>query len=539
MNNQYGYYNNVPNNGYYPPQNGYYPQSNVVMNNQVEKPKKKKIWIIILIIIIVLVVATFLVWKLSSSKGKDYTFEMLQDTTAFFLPNDDDYYALFNEQGKRLTEFTFDRVGDFYGGVALVKKEDGTSAIIKEDGSYLLDFTEDTITDYHTLFLIKEKDGNMKLMNYKGKKLLEGNGISVSDFNDASLFLVSMKDEKTVKVMNYKGDILEEVEVGTYSKSPNVVNGFVSLIGGKKTSLYDLDSGKKVYETKGSYCVTKSDSNITILSSCASPDNIKKHLVLKDNQEIYSVSKSACSTLNIMKDGNVICKTSNSNIYRFLNDNGSLKDEIVASYHNRNDYVVKNGSGLIFYVDGNERYRISCVNVENNTENGYIIKNYTYGECTDNEVGIYYYNKIGEKISNSLYDATDWDSNGLAIAANKANSYYFMNDKLEKLSKDYYSITGVDSLYVVMEENGNYILLDAKQNGIEQGFSKYKTLERSTSKGNILALIYDSKISLYNSSSGNKIGEGNGTNVILYEHYYRIDDAYYSYLTGQQFYEIE
>ena len=44
---------------------------------------------------------------------------------------------------------------------------------------------------------------------------------------------------------------------------------------------------------------------------------------------------------------------------------------------------------------------------------------------------------------------------------------------------------------------------------------------------------------LYNSTAGKKVGENSGSNVKLYEHYYMIDNGYYSYITGERFYEKE
>lgn len=536
MNNQYGYYNMPPSNGYYPPQ-GYYSQQGV-MNNQFIKPKKRKIWLIVFVILVVLFLIGFFFWKTLSPKNRKYTFELLQDTNAFFLSNGEGDFALFNEGGKRLTDFQFDKVGEFYGGVAKVDGVDGKSALIRENGSYLLNFTEDTIIAYQTLFLIKSSDNSkMKLINYEGKKLLEADSIKVSSFDDSSLFLVTVENNKTSKIMNYKGDILEELPSGNYSKSPNVIHGLVTLIGNKKTYLYNIDSGKKLYETEGSYCITENEGSSTVLSNCSSDTRTIK--ALKDSQEVYSVNKSLCSTLEIMEDGNFICKNANNNVYHFFNADGSLKEELVVSYHNQKDYVAKNGTGLIFYVDNQERYRSSCVNADKSIKNGYIIKNYTYGECTGTDSGIFFYSKTGEKTSTSFYQVSDWDNNGRAIVANKASNYYLVNDKLEKVSRDYRSITFVNSFYIGMDESRNNILFTVDQQEIEKGFKSYKEIDRLETKGSILALIYDNKIVLYNSTNGNKIGENNGNSVSLFDHYYVINGAYYSYQTGEQFYAKE
>lgn len=532
MNNQYGYY--MPQGG------NYYPQQNMMMNpNQpVKPPKKKKIWLFFLIIAIVVMIGGFLIWKLLSPKREKYTYETLTETTSFFLPNEEEYYALFNEEGEKLTDFEFESVGEFYGGVAKVKREDGKSAIIRENGSYLMDFTEDTIEDYQSLFLISPKEGTPRLINYAGKKILESETLKVSTFYDSSLFIVST-GEDTVKIMNYKGDVLDELKNMNFSKSPNVIHGIVSLIGNKKSYLYNLDTGKKMYEIDGNYCVTRQENNSMVLSSCSTSDSLKNHKLFQNGKELYSVGKYLCSTVEIAEDGSFICKSANSNIYHLMDADGSLREEIVAAYHNGKDYVVKNGINAIFYVDGQERYRTSCVNVEGTTKGGYIIKNYTYGECTEKEPGTFYYNKAGEKISSSFYQVSDWDENGRAIVASKANNVYLVNDKLQKVSGEYRAIFPIQKLYIGMDEKKNYKLFTLDQKEIEQGFKSYKSTDNEPYKMNFLALLYDDSIVLYNSTTGEKISSNPGNNVLLSKHYYQIDGNYYSYRTGKQFYGKE
>ncbi len=543
MNNQYGYYNNVPQgNGYYPPQSGYYVQQNNSMMNYNGTPsstKKKKVWILFFVILVVLVIVGFYVWKKTSVRKSNYTFDTLMNTDSFFLKNKDGAYALFDESGKKITDFQFSKVGEFYGGTTVVTNLEGKNAIIREDGSYLVDFTEDTITNYYSLFLIRPKDDSLvRLINYEGKELLEEEIIRVTSFEDSSVFVVSSGDEN-VTIMNYNGDRIDQLSKNNFIKSPIVKNGNVTLATSEKTYLYNVDTGKKIYETDGTYCLSKNVTTGFVLSSCSSPDSVRTYKTIKDNKELHSIGKAICSAIEVMEDGNFICKNANDNAYHFINANGSIQKDIVAGYHNSKDYVIKNGTSLTFYVDNKERYHVSCATIDKTVENGYIVKNYTYGECSKSKGGEAFYNRAGEQVSESFYHATEWDDNNMAIVSNKAGNYYLINANYEKVSRDYRSIAVVDTLYMVMDENRNYHLINSKQKELEQGFKNYRQIERGIGKENYVALIYQDKFVLYNSTTGDKVSENSGNNINLYEHYYKIDDGYYSYETGKQFYKNE
>ena len=100
------------------------------IDSKLKKKKFKKIFGIVLIGLVLIVVANF-VFKLIFKK-EPMTFEKLGQTEAFFLMNDAGYYALFNEDGKQLTEFEFETTGDFYGGVARVRSKDGKTGRVVE-----------------------------------------------------------------------------------------------------------------------------------------------------------------------------------------------------------------------------------------------------------------------------------------------------------------------------------------------------------------------------------------------------------------------
>ena len=515
--------------------NGYYMPSNNNMYQVNTGKKKSRKWILLIPFCIFLVILVGIFLKDSSTAKKiSYKFDNLKNTASFFLEDSNKKYALFNENGKQLTDFEFTKVESFYGGVALVKNEDGKSAIIKENGSYLIDFTEDEIESYQSLFLVKGE--SQQLINYEGKKVLEGD-LTVSTFPDSSLFIVTIDDKATV--LTYRGEVLDTLKKGNYSKSQKVVNGISSLVADNKTYVYDIDSLKKIFETSGTYCITDNAFGQTVLTTCSSDDSEQLYKVIDKDNEKYTISKSFCSAIEIMKDGNPICRSMNPSIYHFINDGNSLGDELVVGFHSRKDYVTKNGTGLIFYVDSKERYRVPCAELSEMTESGYIVKNYTYGECSNTSQGYSFYSMTGEKISDTFYHVNNWNSNSQAVIESRLNEAYLVNDKLKKVSANYKAIYIFDSLYIGIDASGSYHLFDKNHNILESNFKSYKNIERSSDKGNCLALLYGDRMILYNSTAGKKVGENSGSNVKLYEHYYMIDNGYYSYITGERFYEKE
>ncbi len=520
-------------------QNNYWqvPNYSYQMMPEVIPPKKKsKWWIAVIgIIMVILVVVGFLFFGKKSSKNK-MEYDKLKETDSFFIENSNMRYALFHEDGTQLSDFIFKRIGTFYGGVTRVESHDGKSALIRDDGTYLIPFADDYIVDYQTLFLVKPANGgSFKIVNYKGEKIMEDSNLAIIPFEDPSLFLIAKEGSEDVTVVNYKGDTLDTLKKGNYSKSSKVSDGYVTLMDAYKTYLYNIDEGKKILELDGTYCVFKAKENTVILSSCSINDTVRDYRVIQKGKERYNVGKFVCSSLDIMEDGEVVCDSASADIYHFIS-NGTVHEDLVSGYHNAKTYALKKDTGLVFYIDGIERYRVDCATVDQMIRDGYLVRAYNQGNCAGTGTGYAYHSKTGEKLTDYFYKASGWDENGLAIVASDSENYYLLNDTMERVSEIYRVLYAANNLYVGMDKSGNYQLIDKKHQVLESGFRSFKNTNREGSKLNFVILFYDDKLIVYNSTDGTKVGENHFSNASLQEHYYTIGNTYYSYRTAKEFY---
>ena len=153
--------------------NNHLLETQTEIDSKLKKKKIKKIIGVTLIVLVLIALAIF-VFKIIFKK-EPMTFEKLGQTEAFFLMDDEGYYALFNEDGKQLTEFEFETTGDFYGGVVRVKSKNGKNGIIKENGKYLEPLSENSIYGSYSLFEINNSENYItQIKNYKGRQVIYG-----------------------------------------------------------------------------------------------------------------------------------------------------------------------------------------------------------------------------------------------------------------------------------------------------------------------------------------------------------------------------
>ena len=180
--------------------------TNIIPENQGNKNIKK----IIIIIIILLAVAgcAFVGYKIfSKDKTKKENFD-IKETTSFFLQNSVSKYALFNENGKQLTEFLYTRVEDFVNGYAVVEIDD-QEGIINENGKMTVPLNKyKYITlkgGLYSVSEITEKSYNKYLIDGNGKILYDLDKVDVNSFTDVDTYLIiELKEENKYTVINYE-----------------------------------------------------------------------------------------------------------------------------------------------------------------------------------------------------------------------------------------------------------------------------------------------------------------------------------------------
>ncbi len=515
------------------------PKSVGSWKEKLSRIPKKKVGII-LGIVIVLIILLLVGIKLFTKKEK-LKYENFRLTDAFFIENENGEYALFNESGKQLTEFTFSSVDSFYGGVTKVSNKNGEDALINEKGKYVIPFTKDYIHHNYSLYKISNDETQKDtLLNFQGKKIMEDTYLTIETFSDYALYLVqTVKDveEKKERVFNYQGKQIDTVPAGTYSISSEIYDGYITLMNEDTTYVYQLDMGKKILTTDGKYCMAGAQEGTILLSSCSSwyeSDEVKKYKVIQKGKEKYSLSKEECNA-SLTEKGEVICRNSDGT-YDFVDGKGTIQENHIAGYLSSKDYVVedKDTHEIHFYQNGKEVSSVSCATYEASLEDGYILRNYTYGDC-DVESGYIYYSKKGEKLSDRYYAASPWDENGYAIVASEYQDYYLIDKDFKKVSDSYQRIRNYGKLYLASKEK-DYELLDNHQKILETGIEEYDTATATKKKEIFIGVEKDGKVTVYNATTQKKVGEVEGKDIRFTDHYYLLGNVYYSYQTGKSFY---
>ena len=178
-----------------------------VKDIKTEKPKTKrsKGWLFALlgsIAFIGVLVAGFLLLK--STPAPDDPKAKLSYSSSFFI-YDNSHYTLWNADGKRLTEDTYEAKSDFIAGYAYVKK-DGQAGIIRDDGTMTVPFGKyGQIEARGGLFLAQ--DGNTKqyhVLTGTGKDLMMGDNLTIDSSGSTSAFAV-VKSTGVYDLFTYSG----------------------------------------------------------------------------------------------------------------------------------------------------------------------------------------------------------------------------------------------------------------------------------------------------------------------------------------------
>lgn len=170
--------------------------------NENNKKFKKMIFVIVAIIGIALL-AFFVYKKFFDKTSEEFD---INYSTSFFLLDNNNKYALFDDDGNRLTEFIFDKVSNFVNGTATVTKADQVG-IISDSGKMTVDFGKYTfISAKGGLYEVHGGDYHYYLIDSNGKVLYDLESAHLKTFIGSNLYSI-LDDEKsnTYQVLNYNG----------------------------------------------------------------------------------------------------------------------------------------------------------------------------------------------------------------------------------------------------------------------------------------------------------------------------------------------
>ena len=431
---------------------------------ETKKINLKKICIFALIAVLFVICLIF-IFKSNGSKDESYKESALY-TESFFIKNKKGKIALYNESGKKLTDFIYENAGTFYNGVAFVMLKDAKYAVINEKGKEVIKSDKyDTISDYNGFF--KARKGELYyLLSNDGDELISGKSLSINTYNKYAPFAL-VSNGKTYYVYTNDGTKLMEFKQKDSSSKPTVshLNEYASVFYDGKTTVLNLKSKKVITEIKASdqYCVNNvtEDKKVITLNSCTSwfSSNSKadNHGIISNNKFI-DLSKK-CNNFNVY--GNTVVCSSDEAAY-ILKIKGSKVEyskniRSNAAFYDFDNYAIRNiKSGKVeFYKNGKLAASVkgTLSALGKMEENTYLLSD---------EKGFSYYNIKGKKaINESFKSAKAFDKNGNAIVGD-GKSYYLINGKGKTISEKYPSMSNYDKYYMVTNAAGNKGIINDK-----------------------------------------------------------------------------
>lgn len=515
---------------------------------------KKLIIIIIVTAIIVAIMGIIFIPKLFNNKKSNNAIDSLKDSTSFWVENDKGLYAIFDINGRKITDFKYRLTdSDFFNGVSRVQNENDEYGLISSSGKMLVDFGKyEYISDKEAVYVMRDKDYNSYLYNSAGKliKKLDEDEEVLSYVTEDTFAL--LKSSTEYKVINYNGEEIVSIPIPKNSRSIKDPVGtskdkFVSIFYNDKNYIIDISKKKIVLTLPDSryFCVNdinEENDNEFILNTCYS-DVESSYKFVRDGKIVYTKEEGSID----FKGNNVVYNDDNNYL---LDENGNEKINVNFSiiYKDYNNYIRKlkgSQNGAELYVNGTLKEKISC----NNIQGGYAKYGvYLLGSCQgygDNDK--IYINYDGTRINDKSYKrAYEFDNNGYASVSEDGKKYYLINLKGEKVS-DYYSnnstaekiynLKGTDDLYYGTNEDGTTTIFEINGKKLATG----KKNDTIVSNGVAYAIMEkDGKYTIRDLRKEKDIVTVD-SKPSVYGRYFTTSSnskkQYYSFVNGKMFYE--
>jgi len=525
-----------------------------------EKKGNKNIKKIILIIIALLVIGgvAFAGYKfLFKDKTTNKDFD-INATTSFFLQDADSKYALFNEDGKQLTEFIYTYAGSFVNGTTKVKVDD-QEGIINTSGKMTVPLGKyKYITQEGGLYSVSEdteESYNKYLIDGSGKILYDLDDVDVDSFIGVDTFLIlDFDEENKYTVINYQGKELvsfpkvddDEVE----DPSTNEEDGHISIFYNNKNWIFNANTGKQLasFDSELHYCVNNvsDDEKIITLNSCVSwfqSQDKTYYKFIKDGKLYDKTNECDKVTLN---SGNLFCHKEYDEYLLDSNLNVGIKTYGKAYSNAKDSYVMESTTedyAVEFYQNGKITKSVSCRDLKETgyTKSDIYILNTHFNKACGTESGTNeYYKANGEKlVDKSFSRAEPFDSNDLAKVSEDKTNYYMIDKTGKQIGNTYSNISSWGGYYIITSNNLKGIMNKEGKEIIPPTYSK---VEVSTHKERAFAVLKtdDNKYIVYDLDKNKEMFKTDSYPGMNYEHYITTTSngktQYYTY-DGKMFYE--
>lgn len=501
---------------------------------------KKKIFLFILVF-----VALFSITGCGEKKGAGSE----NVNNAFFIKEGSNY-ALFNDSGKKLTDFEFTSAGSFVNGAALVKKDDAIG-VINTSGKMVIPFGKyKYVYQESGLYKVTDENSNTYLINSKGNTVADLKDKTLNTYISSKNFVIIFdKTKNEYSFMDVNGKVIFTFAKGSSSDKPTTSSesNYITVFNGNKNYVVDYENGKKLleFDADTAYCVNGSskDGKIIVLNSCVGTfqkQDVVTYKFIKDGKLQDLGNK--CSRVAYLYDSLICYENSNPHI---LDSNYNVGFDItLVSFIDANHYVKeKDGSfnGVDFYENGNVIKNVECRTVYEkgyNNEGLYILNTYYSKPCGTTSGTYEYYNAKGENaFGKSFKSAQKFDSNSLARVSEDRTNYYLIDKTGKKVTEDYNTINAYSDNYIVIK-NKLYGVLDGTGKQVVEPIYSKVDITKQNGVAYAKLTTSDSKYIIFNINTKKEVATFDSAPSLLTNYITVTVDGkkqYYTY-TGKLFY---
>ena len=465
----------------------------------------------------------------------------LSYSSSFFI-SDGGKYTLWNADGKRLTEDTYESKSDFIAGYAYVKR-DGQVGIIRDDGAITVPFGRyGSIEARGGLFLAQ--DGNTKqyhVLTGTGRDIMVGEDLSITSAGSSSAFAL-VESAGVYDLFTFSG-----AHLGTFPKAEDVDEAQLAV--NNDFGLFYYNNFNLIFDTREAKVLASfEDSRYTFEGVTDNRTQIllqneadeSKYKLVTSSGLVYDLSDCKYYAFTIL--AYLIGYESYSEL-AILNPDYTVAKRVSAylALKDQNNYAVKNDDGNVDIV-----------------RNGAVIK--TFDQDADLESGVLYddlygitndgkaifYNLDGNAAINHEYKEiwSLFNKFHHAVVADEEDEYYLIDTAGNRLTADTYErIYRDEGGYELKTKDDKYAIANEKGEPVTE--AKYEsTYYRSA------AVDHNIWTGKYGSNDYDVIDVANKKVLLehvnvnsFYANYFTVstDDGKYDYYTysGVKFYTSE
>jgi hypothetical protein len=466
-----------------------------------------------------------------------------QNTYYFFYnANETGKYALYNENGKKITENLYDEFGQIINDTAYIKQDD-KYGIIDIYGKNLVELGK-----YKSIervgFFYKVTDSNDKtyLIDSDEKIIYDKENSEINKGLYYNYYYITDKTNNTYTYYNYKGEEIVSLPIYENVEKPfaSYESDYIGIYYNNMIYMYNVETKKEVTKFDIDKYVYISYVNKEYEAIFLNATWIDKTARFVYEGKYYNLDDK-CDKI-IPTTGSILCQSNDrhSTVY-MLDENFNLTFKIENTlFMSNSTYATtstENKNSVDFYSDGKLVKTVDCLEVSSTgeyTKDLYRIKSVKNDSCPNSDEKYKFYTTSGDvAFDKSFTDVTKFDDNGLAIVSEDGTNYYLINKQGEKVSKEYTKITASDtSKFYVTVLDEKYGALDSTGKVLFK--NEYKSIsykEINTNSDTFIALQKEEgEYILYNMRNHRK-NKYKADDVKTTEHYIytKKDDVKYCY----------